>query len=137
MNHATHHRIHHNTMNAWRELDLQPREQAICRTLEHFGKSTDRQIAEALQFSDMNSVRPMITGLIDRGVLTEVGETECPRTHRNVRVVFFGDGTPRERGPTLTDRLMEYFKTAERERTQMLRPSQEWNEAAEAVQRLI
>lgn len=48
---------------------------------------TDRQIAQALGFSDMNMVRPRITELKDNRWAVETGTIECPVTHRHVRLV--------------------------------------------------
>lgn len=48
---------------------------------------TDRQVMQALGFSDMNMVRPRITELKDNRWAMEVGSIECPVTNRHVRLV--------------------------------------------------
>lgn len=48
---------------------------------------TDREIKDALRYSDMNSVRPRITELIDKGALEECGSNICPVTKKRVRLV--------------------------------------------------
>lgn len=53
--------------------------------VEH-GPATDRECMKALKFTDMNSVRPRITELIDAEKLIEVGQRICPVTHKKVRV---------------------------------------------------
>jgi hypothetical protein len=47
----------------------------------------DREVMQALGFVDMNSIRPVVTALIDKKVLHEVGDTVDPITKRTVRLV--------------------------------------------------
>lgn len=47
---------------------------------------TDRQVAEALGFVDLNAVRPRITELIEAGLAVEVGAVSCPVTGKTVRI---------------------------------------------------
>jgi len=46
---------------------------------------TDRDVAELMGFSDMNSVRPRITELCDAGLIEEVGSAKCKVTGKTVR----------------------------------------------------
>jgi glutamate-1-semialdehyde aminotransferase len=59
--------------------------------LRHFSTiyapQTDRQVMNALGFSDMNSVRPRITELIKAGLLVEAGDTIDYVTGKRVRLV--------------------------------------------------
>jgi len=48
---------------------------------------TDRDVAVALGFSDMNSVRPRITELIEAGVVSEHSTVRCPVTGKMVRTL--------------------------------------------------
>jgi len=48
---------------------------------------TDREVAEALLFDDMNAVRPRITELVQAGSLVEVGSKQDTETGRTVRLV--------------------------------------------------
>lgn len=48
---------------------------------------TDRQVKEALGYSDMNHARPKITNLIDRGFLKEIDRIHDTGTDRMVRRV--------------------------------------------------
>jgi hypothetical protein len=47
----------------------------------------DREVMQALGFVDMNSIRPVITALIDKNVLRETGDSVCPITQKTVRLV--------------------------------------------------
>ena len=47
---------------------------------------TDRQVKNILGLEDMNSVRPRITEMVKKGVLTEESSTKCPVTGKTVRV---------------------------------------------------
>lgn len=48
---------------------------------------TDREIRDALRYSDMNAVRPRISELIDKGALEECGSVICPVTGKRVRQI--------------------------------------------------
>ncbi len=56
---------------------------------------SDRQVMEALHFSDMNSVRPRITELIKSGQLEECGSVIDPSTGKRVRLVRLRHGQQR------------------------------------------
>lgn len=53
---------------------------------------TDREVATALGFADLNAVRPTITLLLENGRLLETGRRRCGVTQRPVRTCT----TPRE-----------------------------------------
>jgi len=48
---------------------------------------TDRQIMTRLGFSEPNQVRPRITELIERELVTECGSVKCDVTGKTVRLV--------------------------------------------------
>lgn len=84
------HELHVNSLLAWLEgkADLfGKRETAVLKTIERLGRASDREIMLALGFTDMNSVRPRISELVDDKVLVEVGDQEDPITRKSVRVV--------------------------------------------------
>ena len=109
-NHITH-RIHQNSRAAYRELDRQTRAETILETL---GKSpvpmTDREIRDALGFTEMNMVRPTITNLLDDGRLIEVGSTLCEETKRTVRLVTVCRGVPKPRGCETTREIIAQLR---------------------------
>jgi hypothetical protein len=49
-------------------------------------KLTDREVLNALNYTDMNAVRPRITELIDLGLIRECGRVKDTITGRHVRV---------------------------------------------------
>ena len=51
------------------------------------GAATDRQVMEALGFTDMNSVRPRINDMMKMGLLIEVGSRNDTLTGKRVRIV--------------------------------------------------
>lgn len=61
------------------------RHEQIIAHLSRFGPATDREIVEALGFTDMNSVRPRVTELVAEGVLCEMLATTDHLTGRTVR----------------------------------------------------
>jgi hypothetical protein len=48
---------------------------------------TDREIKDALRYADMNSVRPRISELVEKGCLEECASKICPITKKRVRLV--------------------------------------------------
>ena len=68
-------------------LKLSLRAANVLTWLREHGPATDRQVATALGFTDMNGVRPRITELIDANLLEESGKTLCPTTGKRVRIV--------------------------------------------------
>ncbi len=81
--------IHENSVAAYnQELPkLSRRAMLVCAWIELNGPSTDRQVMRGMGFTDMNSVRPRITELVEAGLLFEVRSTICPETRKRVRVV--------------------------------------------------
>jgi len=82
-------RIHPNSRAAHKALDgkIGERQQAVLDTVTRLGEATDRQVMEAMGFSDMNQVRPRITELLAAGELEECGAEKCLATGRTVRIV--------------------------------------------------
>jgi len=78
------------------------REKAVLTVVSRMGKATDRAVMMSLGYVDMNTVRPAITVLKDDGVLEEVGDVECPVTHKQVRLVAI------KRDPRKAQRLFEF-----------------------------
>ena len=82
------HRMHANSGAARPEIEtLSDRETLIVDHLRHHGRSTDRQICVALDFADMNAIRPRVSELLDRGILVEDGSTIDGVTRKTVRLV--------------------------------------------------
>lgn len=82
--------IHINSLQAFDEIEDERSERAnvIYTLMTNAGLAmTDRQVAQALGFSDMNMVRPRITELKDNRWARETGTIECPVTRRQVRLV--------------------------------------------------
>jgi hypothetical protein len=65
---------------------------AVLRT--HTYAMTDRMVMNACGFFDPNAVRPRITELVEAGVVVEAGNTECPITHKTVRLVKLAKPKP-------------------------------------------
>lgn len=85
--HASH-EIHENSREAYATLELSDRSRKILEVYKASAVAlTDREVAERLGFSDMNSVRPFITRLIDEQLLAETGKTKCATTGKTVRLV--------------------------------------------------
>ncbi len=79
--------IHANSRTSHRQLDKAARRDLVLSQVPSAIGVTDRAVAEALGFTDMNAVRPTITHLLREGVLVEDGTTRCPSTRRTVRLV--------------------------------------------------
>lgn len=82
--------MHINSLAAFDDIEEQRSERAdvIYSLMMRSGVAmTDRQVAQALGFSDMNMVRPRITELKDNRWATETATIECPVTRRQVRLV--------------------------------------------------
>lgn len=80
--------VHWNSINSYTATlsSIGERQQEILNVLED-RSMTDRQIAEALGYSDLNAVRPRITELVQADVLEENGVVTCSTTGRSVRLV--------------------------------------------------
>ena len=81
--------VHWNSISSYSAVlpSIGQRHQEIIDILEDTSM-TDRQIAEALGYSDLNAVRPRITELVQGGILRECGTTTCETTGRPVRLVL-------------------------------------------------
>jgi predicted transcriptional regulator len=66
---------------------MTPRARTILNIVYLHGAMTDRDIAEYLNFTDMNAVRPCITELVQAGQLIVVGREADHHTGKTVRVV--------------------------------------------------
>ena len=81
--------IHQHSIDAYHQEQpkLSRRALAVLDWIELHPKVTDREVMLGLGYSDMNSVRPRITELVDAGRLVEVSERVCDVTGKTVRVV--------------------------------------------------
>ena len=82
--------VHDNSRRAYHEetANIGKRAMDILRFYRsRVGLFTDRDCMTALGFTDMNSVRPRITELVQSGLLREVGEIEDRITGKRVRLV--------------------------------------------------
>jgi len=81
--------MHKNSLRAYGQerRNLSFRAMAILGVLTKLGKATDRQICKELGFSDMNSVRPRATELIQAGLIVEVDNITDEATGKRVRVL--------------------------------------------------
>lgn len=85
--------MHAHSLQAFRgeALKLSARAGAVLEWVVEHGPHTDREVMKGMGFTDMNSVRPRITELVDTGLLSQVGSKECPVTGKRVRVVGVPD----------------------------------------------
>ena len=67
--------------------NLGNRAAAVVKCVHDHVMCTDRQVMEWLGFTDMNSVRPRITEMIDAGLLEVICDTLDPVTRKKVRLV--------------------------------------------------
>jgi hypothetical protein len=83
------HRIHENSLDAFysERIKLGARAKHIYDWLYFNGPATDREVMHGLNYIDGNCVKPRITELIDKGLVTERDRIRCPVTHRMVRRV--------------------------------------------------
>ena len=83
-------RVHANSRRTYHEDGRKIGKRAL-QVLAYYksiiGPVTDRHCMKALGFSDMNSVRPRITELIEAGLLREAGDTVDYVTGKRVRLV--------------------------------------------------
>lgn len=80
--------IHENSMKSWAVFPEGTRRNLVVRAIRDADRPmTDREVVYALGSKEMNYARPVITGLIHRGVLVEDGVTRCDYTGRLVRLV--------------------------------------------------
>lgn len=83
-------RVHPNSAQAYHDSAPELSERAaavlaVYRRATH--PLTDRDVKDALGFSDMNAVRPRITELVESGLLRECGRVKDSITGKMVRVV--------------------------------------------------
>lgn len=82
------HRMHQNSLECYRSLDLAPAKLAALAVYHEFGPMTDRQVGMKLGLQDLNGCKPAITTLIDKDkLLVEIGKQKCEVTGRKVRIV--------------------------------------------------
>lgn len=77
---------HPNSLASWRSLNRAARTQAILAVYR--GSTvplTDREVAERLGFTDLNSCRPRITELIHAGEVAEIANVKDHVTGKTVR----------------------------------------------------
>lgn len=81
--------MHENSLVAFEDtVDLRgDRLESVYLMLQDRGAMTDRQVMEAMGFTDPNAVRPRITELKDRFWVIEVGRVKDPITGKTVRQV--------------------------------------------------
>ena len=80
--------VHRNSVTAFKELDVSPRQEAILDVMEATGRPmTDRDIKNALGLADLNGARPRLTELVQKGILEECGDTKCFITGKTVRLL--------------------------------------------------
>jgi predicted HTH transcriptional regulator len=90
--------IHDNSLESYHSglNTFSARQQKVLVALALLHRATDRQIMEHLGFSDLNAVRPRITELVQRGILTEAASTRDPITGKTVRLVQVNHRKPQE-----------------------------------------
>ena len=87
--------IHPNSLDAFNELDIPPREQAVLAIYKESGKGlTDRDVLRKFtrgRSQDMNLVRPRITRLVNdpSSPLREIGKSIDRKTGQRVRVIQY------------------------------------------------
>lgn len=82
------HKMHENSLECYRSLNLAPTKLAVLAVYHEFGPMTDRQIGMKLGMVDLNGCKPVITTLIDKDkLLVEIGKQKCEVTGRKVRIV--------------------------------------------------
>lgn len=83
------HNIADNSLEAYFSIlnDMPKRRAIIFRSIAYYGPSTDRMIMKRLGYSELNSVRPRITEMINDNVLIQIGSQVDAWTNRTVRIV--------------------------------------------------
>jgi hypothetical protein len=80
--------MHANSLRSHKDTDFEKQDQIVLKAYKVSALPlTDRQVKDGLRLPDMNDVRPVITRLIKRGKLDEVGDVRDPQTKRKVRLV--------------------------------------------------
>ncbi len=95
------HQVHPNSALSYEQLDLAARAKLVAQAYQRSPiPMTDRQVVAWLGFDDMNCCRPIITNLLDEGVLVESDRVQCATTKKMVRRSRWvppADRKPRER----------------------------------------
>ena len=83
------HLSHNNSRAAFHQLQdtLTGRAHEVYKIIANFGPMSDREVLKHTHYTDMNSVRPYITRLVQDKILFENGTIKCPVTYRTVRLV--------------------------------------------------
>lgn len=86
--HASH-EMHENSLETFRQerAALQGRSLEVYKVIAAYGPLTDREIRKQLGFHDMNTVRPRVTELIQKGWAIESGTVVDFDTRKKVRLV--------------------------------------------------
>jgi len=82
--------VHQNSKKAYHEerVSISKRGADVLRVIRNCEHAlTDREVMQALGFTDPNSVRPRITELLDGGFIREAGTTVDSLTGKKVRKV--------------------------------------------------
>lgn len=109
------HRMHQNSLDTWEEIEDGRTERAeLIYDLLINRKSalSDREIADALGFDDMNMVRPRITELRDSRWVVEKGRIKCPVTRKPVRIVMAL--TPAQRDDLIENQKAQWARAREK-----------------------
>jgi len=82
-------RVHPNSVASYYESlpALGKRAEEVLECYRKHQQMTDRECMQEMGYTDMNSVRPRITELIEADLLTEVRTIKCGVTGKMVRVV--------------------------------------------------
>lgn len=94
--------IHANSLATYRaDIDkLGGRAAEVFDWISKHGAHTDREVMNGMGFTDMNSVRPRITELVDAKLLIEVDKVRDELTRKHVRVVCcIGEEVNYDAGP--------------------------------------
>ncbi len=79
--------VHANSIASFVTLSKTERCRAILTVYRESVRGlTDRQVMEAMGFTDGNSVKPRISEMVDDGRLAEVGKVKCHVTGKTVRI---------------------------------------------------
>lgn len=105
------HRMHFNSMEALHiaGAKLTGRRAMVWKALRLNRPMTDREVMQHLGFSDMNTVRPRVTELIERGLLEERGVKTCDVTGMKVRVVGVPNALPPAQDDAFDDQPVANF----------------------------
>ncbi len=85
--------IHPNSVEACHTIDRETRRKNVLAVYQAMPKSalTDREVANAMGFKDLNMARPRITELVKSGTLSEIGKVKDFLTGKTVRQCCLAD----------------------------------------------